>query len=898
MIVSTYLRQAKLYSLETFQALFEIVSVVEPLSYVDMYHEYAAVLRGRNVVEVYKWREQGLAARFVVVDSRVCGIKLCANGILTVATTAWSLLVYDVKGAELLLKVDVREFIGTRFKTEAGPPQLKALSGLPGVIRIAMYSVHGFCGFTVKPEQQCSGLFDMQRYDGSESLLDAHLMFRLVAKSSPGAPAVRAMLSSTGDKSAELVVPRAFSIADGRRPPMDQEPDAVAMTDNVVALGYNNIGVSVSLMPDSTRPDCSGNGLLATRRYTGRTNTTLTTQFDMLSSKIQMLSLATQCRQYTTIRLPHSQGSLPVASLTALTLWGRTIHSLLSFTPQDRVTSMAPLLRISGAPSLRNHTTRPFALTSEGEITKLAQSPATIPQAISLYQELQSSLPPQSLTPWMLLSRCYEFKNLEELEWLGQLLCARSGHGKQSVQELLLCAYLHLRQEQKLRECVVGLCMQPVHISSATMVLVLLELQSTQPDRRLACRLWEAQLEIPAFVPSKTCVQLALKTAMHAEHTNLAVKTYQLVLTRRWTGIQLGFWADKVMIYGLAKNGLATEAIEVAMATTDHQDLDNDVVAMQTIQKYELLLKGLNRQFDANAAEAVFGYVRNELRLWPTVPMYTSLLGVLACRSDWSKIETYLTLMEEDGHVIPQVVWKRVLLGVAKQGRTDLCDKVLDIMVSRGIPHTFIVVLAAIEVFARQRDYEMVGRWYQVVYKALAAQAQKTYAEQQTVNIDGTVTHSGMSSDVQPNAVPLSVLQPEDFVEYFIQRNELVWHRSVLACLLEVVGEIGDVPLLMRIWEDIYGFHMEVRTLRMAPHMYMALARSLTRHNLLGRYESVLCEWIDNERNAFSYSQRAEAIDFVKLCLNSPRLILQQSRLRTGAHSAKEQAASSDKRPL
>ncbi|KAJ2416162.1 hypothetical protein GGI10_001174 [Coemansia sp. RSA 2530] len=495
-------------------------------------------------------------------------------------------------------------------------------------------------------------------------------------------------------------------------------------------------------------------------------------------------------------------------------------------------------------------------------------------------------MPPQSLTPWMLLSRCYEFKSADELEWLSQSIRVQNGREQQSVQELLICAYLHLGQERKLRERVVGLCMQPMYVSSATMLLLLAELQGTQPDRQLACRLWEAQMDIPAFTPSQTCVQLALKTTMHAQQTDLAVKTYQLVLSRRWPGIRLGFWADKVMIYGLAINGLATEAMEVAVATTEHQDLDSDIVAMQTIQKYELLLKGLSRQFNATMAEAVFSYVRDELRLWPSVPMYTSLLGVLACRCDWSKIETYLTLMEADGHVIPQVVWKRVLLGLAKQGRADLCDKVLDIMVSRGIPHTFVVVLASIEVFAQRGDYEMVARWYQVIYKTLMAQVKKTHAEQQTVNIDGTVTHNGIrSDDTHPDVVaPTSILQPEDFVEYFIQRNELIWHRSVLACLLEVVGEIGDAPLLMRIWEDIYGFHKEVRTLRMAPHMYMALARSLTRHNLLGRYESTLCMWINDERNGFSYSQQEEAVEYVKLCLNSPQLVLQRPRLRAVPH--------------
>ncbi|KAJ2467582.1 hypothetical protein EV174_006388, partial [Coemansia sp. RSA 2320] len=211
-----------------------------------------------------------------------------------------------------------------------------------------------------------------------------------------------------------------------------------------------------------------------------------------------------------------------------------------------------------------------------------------------------------------------------------------------------------------------------------------------------------------------------------------------MVLSRRWPGVSPGFWADKVMIYGLAINGLATEAMEVAVATTDVRSLESDTVAIQTIQKYELLLKGLCRGFNADMAEAVFAYVRNELRLWPTVSMYASLLGVLSCRRDWSNVEVYLALMEEDGHIIPPVVWKRVMLGVAKQGRADLCDKVLDIMVSRGIPHTYVVVSAAIEVFAQRRDNEMVFRWYQVIHKALAAQADKTHAEQQTVNIDST----------------------------------------------------------------------------------------------------------------------------------------------------------------
>ncbi|KAJ2832694.1 hypothetical protein FBU31_002035 [Coemansia sp. 'formosensis'] len=144
MFVSTYLRQVKVYSLTNFQVLFEISSMADSMSYMDMYHEHSAVLRGRNVVEVYRWQGQMLAARFIVKDSRVCGIKLCTNNILAVATTVWNLLVYDIETAELLQKIDVREFIKTRFRTKAGPPWLMALHGLPGIIRIAIVK-YSYC---------------------------------------------------------------------------------------------------------------------------------------------------------------------------------------------------------------------------------------------------------------------------------------------------------------------------------------------------------------------------------------------------------------------------------------------------------------------------------------------------------------------------------------------------------------------------------------------------------------------------------------------------------------------------------------------------------------------------------------------------------------------------------
>ncbi|KAJ1876639.1 hypothetical protein LPJ66_012273, partial [Kickxella alabastrina] len=325
-------------------------------------------------------------------------------------------------------------------------------------------------------------------------------------------------------------------------------------------------------------------------------------------------------------------------------------------------------------------------------------------------------LPLNSLTPWMLLSRCYEMSESapDELEWLTQSIGILHGHEEQSVHELLLLAYMNLGQDQQLRDAVAGLCIVPAPISSNTLVLVLAELQGSRTDRQLACQLWELLLDKPGFSPSRTCVHLAMKIAMHTRRVKLAVATYQAVLSRRWRGVQPGFWAEKTMVYGLAINGMADEAFEVTAATTDPKSIStSQVSAIQAMHKYEVLLNGLSKARCADEAVAVFEYVRNELGLCPSISMYNSLLGVVAAESgDWNVIEEYLQLMEDDGCIIPDTVWKRIMLGVARQGHVHLCDKVLDIMVSRGIPHTYVIVMAAIEAFAQQGNLEMVMRWY------------------------------------------------------------------------------------------------------------------------------------------------------------------------------------------
>ncbi|KAJ1813110.1 hypothetical protein LPJ75_003334, partial [Coemansia sp. RSA 2598] len=660
----------------------------------------------------------------------------------------------------------------------------------------------------------------------------------------------------------------------------------------------------------------------ASRRCTGRTRNAAGAQFDFLSSKIQMLSLATQCRQYTTIRLPRSQGSLPVASLTAFTLWARTIHSLLTFSPQDRITSIAPLLctrapASAPASARQRRGDRGYATTTdirdiaevdakEKEITMLAQCPSTINRAVDMYRESLSLVPLDSLMPWMLLSRCYEMQDLtaDAISWLSKSLSLIHVNEPCSMHDLLPLAYIKLGQDQQLRRYVMDFCASPAPISASTLALVLFELESSAKDRNIACRLWEVVINMPRFAPSRECVQLAMKIALHNKSIRLAVNTYQVVLARKWSGVKPGFWAEKVMVYGLAINGLAQEAFEVATATTEASALStNRTAAIQAIHKFELLLNGLSKSRCADEAIAVFWYVRDELGLYPSLSMYNSLLGLLAANgASWDMIKEYLDLMEQDGYAIPNSLWNRVLLGMAKQGQVDICSQLLGTMASRSVPFTHIVVLAALEVYARQGSREMIMRWYNVVYRALQHQAGLSHNQQLLVSIDSSrmavdtdslsqkeagigrskqdVSEAAAEANAREEAKEgpdgeeeqrniWSIEHPEGFIDYFIANNVLIWHRSVLVCLIDLMGELGDEQSTKRLWEDISDFGSRVRTLKPSPSMYMSLARSLARHGLLNRYESLLCMWIKDTSNKFSFSQQQEALDFVKLCLEN-----------------------------
>ncbi|KAJ2079263.1 hypothetical protein H4R24_003893, partial [Coemansia sp. RSA 988] len=589
-------------------------------------------------------------------------------------------------------------------------------------------------------------------------------------------------------------------------------------------------------------------------------------------------------RQFTTPRLYTSRSTFSVAPLTLLTLCGRTAHAMLTFIPRDIITSTALLLRHPAMVPNRTAVTTSKARAREDEVIRLAQRPETISKAIGMYRDMISEFPLHSQTPWMLLARSHDYRvSPDELSWLIRSIRTLHGYHRQNAHELLLTAYMRLGGEQLLHLAITTICADPLPIGADTLATVLLQLQATPIDRRLACSLWEALIGLKSFKTSQTCVHLALKAAIHSENMELATITYRCVLQHRWKGIRAGYWIEKIMIYGLSINKMVSAAFDLAIATTNPAQLESEVIAMQTAQKYELLLMGLCKVRCAAEAEIVFLYVRDKLGMWPTAAMYSSLLGALACDANWSGVEKYLALMEEeDEYIVPEAVWKRILLGVARQGRVDLCDKVLETMSSRGVPYTHVVVTAAIDTYAQLGNLSMIVRWYNVIAEALSAQAGLSPARQNAVHIDGTTTSLG-TEDCMGGQIPYppcTLEEPEGFIAYFIWHNELVWHRSALTSLIDAVGELGDAMLLMQLWKDISHFRLKVVTLRLSPQIYMALARSLAWHDLLGQYADTMILWIRDENNGFSASQKTEAEDFIKQCLENNRNALRRPKFR------------------
>ncbi|KAJ2649190.1 hypothetical protein IWW40_003316 [Coemansia sp. RSA 1250] len=598
----------------------------------------------------------------------------------------------------------------------------------------------------------------------------------------------------------------------------------------------------------------------------GRVNRTFSRQYDTLSSRIQMLSLALEYRQYSTIRLPRIHGSLPVIPITALTLWGRAIHSLLGYVPHERVTSAVPLLKQR---SLHLSAETPHR-DSIRAITELSAFPDTILDAFELYRKSIVRLTVESAVPWLLVARSHEFNTV------GQLVDAHiqsmlSFHGF-SKAELLLNAYLRLCWERQLRELVVDICNYEEVLDAVTLVQVLAELQNTDEDRQIASRLWNNQLNQKNFAPSQTCVHLALKAALHSKNVALAIRTYEDVLNKRWPAIPSGFWIDKLMVYGLAANKCVREAFEVADAAVGRCKQ-----GLQVAQVFELLLRGLRRSRQADSAVAVMAHVRTVMR--PTMSMYIEMVSALAREHGQEAAMQCVEDMRADGYEVPVVIWERMMLGLARRGDVEGCDYALAQMGELGEAPTYTAVQAAIDAYAQRGDVEMLFEWGKVVLAAMKHHTTLSLDEKQNARF-GNSPVRGIGAYRGVVSQRFSLERPHEFMPVFIDRNEIVWHNLVVVSLISAVGQFGTGEQVLTLWKRIHGYSRQITTLCIIPVMLMALARALEWHGLLRKHRQFVMSHVYNPRNAFKHCQKREVELFVARCEGGDPAALYPPRVR------------------
>ncbi|KAJ2719735.1 mRNA decay protein [Coemansia sp. Benny D115] len=262
LIFSSYLREAKVYSLVDCTLLFEVRAAVSAIDHVDIYKDLAAILRRNNVVDVYNWRDRRVAARFELDRSGACGIKLCSNGLLIVAYSNWCLDAYSVENSSLQYRwsasASLMEEAQGLFKTDTAP-KLKAVcfGDQSHIARVTLYNRAGYVSLLVDSEKRAAQIYGVKEAVGSgPQLLETHFMYGLSLSSSqafgPQIYTVRCVVNGSGSGSdsgssdgGRLRIPRPSANIAESRLPADERPDISAMDDDIVALGYSGAGIAM-----------------------------------------------------------------------------------------------------------------------------------------------------------------------------------------------------------------------------------------------------------------------------------------------------------------------------------------------------------------------------------------------------------------------------------------------------------------------------------------------------------------------------------------------------------------------------------------------------------------------------------------------------------------------------
>ncbi|KAJ2702681.1 hypothetical protein FB645_004168 [Coemansia sp. IMI 203386] len=247
---SSYLREAKVYSVPNGRLVFEVRSAVVPIDQVDILGDMLAVLKRENIIEVYNWRGGAMVSRFQLEQNiSICAVRLCLTDLLVVALVDWSVLVYSIEKNMILYTWSAQ--LDSRTRTTILPaltqcaPKIKATLSEANFsnVLITLFNRHTLISLVIDPYKQKARIYDTCHFDPVKStLLETHFLYKLVSRENSSSNILHQPVSCGifNDRMRELRVPRPSTAISNSRKPIITVPEIACSDDSIVALGYSN----------------------------------------------------------------------------------------------------------------------------------------------------------------------------------------------------------------------------------------------------------------------------------------------------------------------------------------------------------------------------------------------------------------------------------------------------------------------------------------------------------------------------------------------------------------------------------------------------------------------------------------------------------------------------------
>ncbi|KAJ1643190.1 hypothetical protein LPJ64_005018 [Coemansia asiatica] len=247
---SSYMREAKVYSVPSGNLLFEVRSAVAPIDQVDIFRDLLAVLKRGNTIEIHNWRQRTLITRFQQEQSAAaaaCAMRLCTADLLVIALADWSVLIYSI-GQNMLLyrwSAQLLARAGSSIPSADSALRMKTAVFDPSsaLILVTLFNKSNSIFLAIDPNKQRAHVYNYCKLDlNTLDFLDMHFLYKLAAyRGKTSSPVLHPVCCSTsGNHLCSLRVPRPVTSTSDSRQSIDAVPDIASTDDNIAALGFSS----------------------------------------------------------------------------------------------------------------------------------------------------------------------------------------------------------------------------------------------------------------------------------------------------------------------------------------------------------------------------------------------------------------------------------------------------------------------------------------------------------------------------------------------------------------------------------------------------------------------------------------------------------------------------------